>query len=115
MENEMSLQEQKLLDRAVKHTLAQMDDIRKTAHNLQPLNGTTHNRPPEQSIQMVEQWRQMADERANLRAQQLLSDSDDEHTDFRINSDQELYYEDGGQEYYNDEDTQESHHKDADA
>jgi hypothetical protein len=83
MENELDMNQQKLLDKTVKHTLVKMDDVRKLAHDLQPMNGTTHNRPPEQSIQLTEQWRQMADQRSDLRAQQLLTDSDEECTDLR--------------------------------
>ena len=92
-----------------------MDDIRKEAHGLQPLNGTTHNRPPEQSIQMVEQWRQMAEDRSNLRAQQLLSDCDEEHPDFEINRDQEQNHEDEDHESDYNENSQKDYHEDASA
>ena len=93
MENGMSSRQQKLLDKTVKYTLTRMDDIRKEAHGLQPLNGTTHNRPPEQSIQMVQQWRQMEEDKSKLRAQQLLSDSDEELPDCEINGGQEQNHE----------------------
>jgi hypothetical protein len=89
MGNELDLNQQKLLDKTVKHTLAKMDDIRKSAHELQPMNGTPHNRPPEQSIQLTEQWRLMADLRSDLRPQQLLSDSDEECPDFTVETDDE--------------------------
>ena len=78
MEREMDIQQQTQLDTAVKKALVRMDNIRMVEFGLQPMNGRTHNRPPEQSIQLTEQWREMTEEWAELRAQQLISGSDDE-------------------------------------
>jgi hypothetical protein len=48
------MDQQRQLDTTMKRTLVKMDDIRKNKYDLPPMNGTTHNRPPEQSIQMAE-------------------------------------------------------------
>jgi hypothetical protein len=81
MEHTLDLDQQTALDTAVKITLVKMDDIRQKKHNLQPMNGRTHNRPPEQSTQMIEQWREMKEQAATLKSQEMLSDSEDSQSE----------------------------------
>jgi hypothetical protein len=78
MENETDLEQQRQLDKAVKETLVKMDDVRQDTHGLQPMNGRTHNRPPEQSTRMTEQWREMTEHTANLREQAMGTDSEED-------------------------------------
>ena len=78
MKNKLDPDQQLQLDTAVKVTLVKMDDIRKDTYDLQPMNGRTNNRPAEQSIRLADQWRKMTEQRETLRAQEMLSDSDDE-------------------------------------
>jgi hypothetical protein len=81
MENETDIDQQRQLDKAVKSMLVKMDDIRQCTHELQPMNGRRHNRPPEQSTQMTEQWREMTEHTAILREQAMESDSEEELTE----------------------------------
>jgi hypothetical protein len=76
MQHHLDIDQQRQLDTTVKLALVKMDDIRKNEYNLQPMNGVIHNRPPEQSIQMAEQWREMQAENKELRRQEMDSDAD---------------------------------------
>ena len=76
MQNRLDSDQQRQLDTTMKTTLVQMDDIRKNKYKLQPMNGTTHNRPPEQAIQMAEQWRQVQEEDDEIRGQEMNSSTD---------------------------------------
>ena len=76
MQKRAGLDQQMQLDTAVKLTLVRMDDIRQHTYDLQPMNGRIHNRPPEQSIQMIDQWREMEEQNAIISGQELDSDSD---------------------------------------
>ena len=76
MQRCLDTDQQKQLDTTMKITLVKMDDIRKNKYKLQPMNGTTHNRPPEQSIQMAEQWREMQEEDEEMRRQEMNSGTD---------------------------------------
>ena len=78
MKQRLNRDQQIQLDTTMKITLVKMDDIRKQEHNLPPMNGTTHSRPPEQSIQMVEQWRQMQEKDKDIRRQEMKSDSEND-------------------------------------
>jgi hypothetical protein len=76
MKHRLDMDQQRHLDTTMKRTLVQMDDIRQNRYDLPPMNGTTHNRPPEQSIQMAELWREMKDDDKELRRQAMNSDTD---------------------------------------
>jgi hypothetical protein len=76
MQHQLDSDQQRELDTTMKTTLVKMDDIRKTEYDLQPMNGEIHNRPPEQSAQMIEEWREMQEERNELRRQEMNSDTD---------------------------------------
>ncbi len=76
MQHRLDIDQQRRLDTTMKHTLVKMDDIRQTKYNLPPMNGVTHNRPPEQSIQMAQLWREMKDDDKEMRRQEVDSDSD---------------------------------------
>ena len=73
MKHYLDMDQQRQLDTTMKITLVKMDDIRKNEYGLHPMNGETHNRPPEQSIQMAEQWREMKEEDEELRRQEMNS------------------------------------------
>ena len=77
MEHQLDIDQQTKMDSAVKQMLVEMDDTRKFAYNLKPMNGTIHNRPPEQSIQMTERWRQMEEQERLWRSQSEQSDNED--------------------------------------
>ena len=74
----LSMKQQKLLDRAVKHTLVNMDDLRRRVYGMQPLAGTKYTKPPQRTAQLLEQWRRMDDGMKTLRTQQMGSDEDSE-------------------------------------
>jgi hypothetical protein len=76
MQHRLDIDQQRRLDTTMKHTLVKMDDIRQSKYNLPPMNGVTHNRPPEQSIQMAQLWREMKDDDKEMRRQEANSDSD---------------------------------------
>jgi hypothetical protein len=76
-----SLNQEVQLDSAIKTTLVRMDDIRQNTYGQQPMNGRIHNRPPEQSIMMAEQWRELDEQRSLLGDQELLSDNEDDYSD----------------------------------
>jgi hypothetical protein len=82
------MDQQKQLDTTMKCTLVKMDDIRKNKYNLPPMNGVTHNRPPEQSIQMAELWRENVEDDKELRRQAMNSDTDSD-TDSDTESEEE--------------------------
>jgi hypothetical protein len=86
MQHRLDADQQRRLDTTVKVALVKMDDIRQNKYNLQPMNGRMHNRPPEQSIQMAEQWREMEEESEELRRQEMNSDTDSD-TDNDTDSD----------------------------
>ena len=81
MEHQLDIDQQTEMDSAVKQMLVEMDDTRKLDYNLKPMNGTTHNRPPQQSIQMTEQWRQMEEQERLVRSQGGQSDDENESQD----------------------------------
>ncbi len=88
MRHHLDMDQQKRLDTTMKSTLVKMDDVRQDTHGLQPMNGRTHNRPPEQSTRMTEQWREMTERTTNLREQAMgsyseedLSEADFEYSD----------------------------------
>ena len=81
MENETDPDQQRQLDRAVKSTLVKMDDVRQDTHGLQTMNGRRHNRPPEQSTRMTEQWREMTEHSAILRKQAMESDNEEDNSE----------------------------------
>ena len=72
----LTLEQQKLLDRAVKHTLVDMDDLRRRVYGMQPLAGTKYTKPPQRTAQLLEQWRRMDDGAKALRRQNVGSDDD---------------------------------------
>jgi hypothetical protein len=76
MQHRLDMDQQRQLDTTMKRTLVKMDDIRQNRYGLPPMNGVTHNRPPEQSIQMAELWREMKDDDKELRRQAMDSDTD---------------------------------------
>ena len=78
----MSSDQQLLTDRAVKQTLIRMDDISRNLFDLQPLNGKTFNRPPEQSAKMVAQWNQMEKDNRKYMVQ-LLDEGQDDYYDLQ--------------------------------
>jgi hypothetical protein len=90
MTNDLDAVQQLHLDSAVKQTLVKMDDIRKDTYELQPMNGNINNRPPEQSILLAHQWREMTDEIDQRRAQEREDDGDDDLSDLE-----------SGDEFYN--------------
>jgi hypothetical protein len=81
MSNRASRDQEIQLDSAIKTTLVRMDDIRQNTYGQQPMNGRIHNRPPEQSIMMAEQWRELDEQRSLLGDQELLSDNEDDYSD----------------------------------
>jgi hypothetical protein len=63
MSIKMTVEQSKLLDKAVKVMLLDMNAIRKKGYGLQSLTGKIYTRPPEESAQMAEAWQRMEEER----------------------------------------------------
>jgi hypothetical protein len=62
MTNTLTLQQQKDLDTAMKHTLEQTDDYRTNELGLNPMCGRTYTRPTEESMQQAALWNRMWNE-----------------------------------------------------